>query len=72
MSIATDRKGVKKAAAANDDEDPVSEKENNSSPVEKVRKAVIKAPGVETDSEPSPLPAKKAKMNKAKKPTYQG
>ena len=76
VSKAKGRKGAKKAAAVSDDEDSVSEKENNSSPVKKVRKvAVKKAPVVETDSEedfePSPIPAKKTKkatVNKSKKP----
>jgi len=76
VSKAKGRKGGKKAAAVSDEEDSVSEKENNSSPVKKVRKAVVKkAPVVESDSEedfePSPVPAKKAKkaaVIKAKKP----
>merc|ERR1719186_1285231 len=65
-------KGAGKKPAVISDEDSGSGKENNSSPIKKVRKVPVKkAPVLETDSEEeydlSPVPAKKAKKATARK-----
>merc|ERR1719186_650840 len=66
------KKAAGKRPAVISDEDSVSGKENNSSPIKKVRKVPVKkAPVLETDSEEefdlSPEPAKKAKKATARK-----
>merc|ERR1719186_894483 len=66
------KKAAGKRPAVISDEDSVSGKENNSSPIKKVRKVPVnKAPVLETDSEEefdlSPVPAKKAKKATARK-----
>merc|ERR1719186_725713 len=66
------KKAAGKKAAVISDEDSVSGKENNSSPIKKVRKVPVrKAHVLETNSEEefdlSPVPAKKAKKATARK-----